>query len=98
MTSPAPVPINARGRDRPTMRRVTPYPRCPLTSRRTARRVCDRAVGGGSAGDGHLEGLGLRCAAEGVVGVDDGLEREAVAHELLRCELALGDQFPRGKD
>jgi len=40
-------------------------------------------VGGVSAGDGHLEGLRLRCAAEGVVGVDDGLEREAVAHELL---------------
>src|SRR5580704_13751394 len=48
---------------------------------------------GGSAGDGHLQGLGLRCAAEGVISVDDGLEREAVAHELLRCELALGDQF-----
>ena len=40
-------------------------------------------VGDVSAGDGHLEGLCLRYAAEGVVGVDDGLEREAVAHELL---------------
>src|SRR5271165_5209241 len=28
-------------------------------------RTADRGVGGVSAGDGHLEGLRLRCAAEG---------------------------------
>src|SRR5271165_2234253 len=52
------------------------YNRHPFGPRWTGLRAADRAVGGVSAGDGYLEGLGVRCAAEGVVGVEDGLERE----------------------
>src|SRR5665811_501810 len=45
-----------------------------------------------SARDDHLEGLRLRCAAEGVIGIDDGVEREPVAHELLWRESSLRDE------
>src|ERR1019366_9002949 len=46
-----------------------------------------------SAGDDHLEGLRVCRATERVVGIHDGLEGEPVAHEHLRCEFSLGDQF-----
>src|SRR5665647_389147 len=46
-----------------------------------------------SARDDHLEGLRLRCAAEGVIGIDDGVEREQVAHELLGLEPPLVDEL-----
>jgi hypothetical protein len=43
-----------------------------------------------SACDGYLEGLRLRCAAEGVVGRHEAVQPEPLAHELLWRELALG--------
>ena len=46
-----------------------------------------------SAGDDHLEGLRVCRATERVVAIHDGLEGEPVAHEHLRCEFSLGDQF-----
>src|SRR5215216_3193505 len=64
-----------------------------VARQRATRTGLGRLVAVVSARDGHLEGLGLGRAAEGVVGLHDAVKGEPVAHELLRRELALSDQF-----